>query len=65
MDADYPLAGRTMDQLYGMAGPPQGEEQAPLYPQGRAGVDTPSLLRKFCLKKGGGWRTIFLAQKIF
>ena len=48
MDADRPLAGRTMDQLYGMAGPPQGEEQAPLCPQGRAEVSYPSMDRKFC-----------------
>jgi len=38
MDADRPLAGRTMDQLYAMAGPRMGQEEGPLCPQGRAEV---------------------------
>ena len=50
----YPLAGRTMDQLYGIAGPPQGEEQAPLYPQRAEDASYPCPPRIFCGKKEGG-----------
>ena len=53
MDADRPLAGRTMDQLYAMAGPPQGEEQRAFAPQGRAEVSYPCMDRRFCKKISG------------
>ena len=38
MDTDRPLAGRTMDQLYAMAGPRIGGEEGPLCPQKAEGV---------------------------
>ena len=62
----YPLAGRTMDQLYGMARAAQGQEQAPFDPQRADEVSYPCPLRIFCGKKEGGVAPgIFLGWKKF
>ena len=53
MDADRPLAGRTMDQLYDMAGPEMGQEQRGFAPQVRAEVSYPCMDRRFCKKISG------------
>ena len=58
MDADYPLAGRTMDQLYATVRPEMGQERHPLPPKGERRCRTPVWIENFVLKKGGLWRGV-------
>ena len=53
MDADRPLAGRTMDQLYATVRPEMGQERHPLPPKGGRRCRNPVYRENFVPKKGG------------
>ena len=53
MDADRPLAGRTMDQEMPQSDRKWGRARHPLPPKGGRRCRTPVWIENFVLKKGG------------